>query len=206
MSSSELKKIESFSPELVSIRDVNDGDNSALFLVFCGKRYYTERTEILPHSLNLGEKSLKYFNQYQKIYGVTRNIYQSFDIVVLWKNKEIIEIRSDLKDHFSIQESRDNAKKILRKFNDLAMYGLGIKNETLNTQNLVNLFPLVDMIYKNSNEENLLRIHFVTDEGTQHLEKIKHSNDDTDFRKTAYHLAGKKGVSDNITLFDLMVL
>jgi hypothetical protein len=206
LSDEDLKEVRFNEYKFVKITTIEDSDvnDSALVLIFSSKFFYNQRVEILPHSLNLEEESLRYFEQYQRMYGVTRQVYQSFDTIVIWKNSGIVEVRCDMRDVSLIQESRERSSILIRCFNTIVEQLVSEVN-LLSSENTINLFPLVSSIYNNPKEGNLLAINFTTDEGTDHYEKNSSNNDHKDFRKTTYHLNGKQGVSDNITLFNLIV-
>jgi len=193
LSPQRLEELEDKTPELVEIKDFNDN----LVLVFCTKRTFTERTELNPKELSPEvQKDLGY---YDKLVGTKEYNRQFFDIVVLWKKKDLVEIRIDIANEMLLPDRIKAFSQIASNFNNLVGELSGL--QTL-FKNPVNLFPLIDSLY-HSNEGKVVEIAFTTDEGSIKSEKMRRGF--VDLRKETYHNAGKQAV-DHITLYRLAIL
>jgi hypothetical protein len=192
LSTESLVKTDS-TPKLVEIREA--ADNMAV--VFCTKRFFTERTEIDPEGLSAEAREA--LNDYDELVGIKRYTRQFFDVVVLRKDKELIEIRLDIMGGMPSQERSRAFIQIIKKFNSLANKTLGI--ETL-LGDSTNFFPLIDCLYESS-EGKVGELAFTTDEGSIKFEKMRRG--EVDLRDETYHRAGRKAV-DHITPYRLAVL
>jgi hypothetical protein len=181
------------SPKLVEIRD----SDTSLAIVFCTKRFFTERTEIDPGDLSIETK--KDLGDYDELIGIKRYTRQFFDTVILWKNKELIEVRIDITSGMPSQERSQAFIQTIKQFNDLARRNLGI--ETALKEN-INFFPLIDRLYE-SDEGKVGELAFTTDEGSIKFEKMRRG--EVDLRDETYHRAGRQAV-DHITPYRLAIL
>lgn len=180
-------------PKLVEVRNLENG----LAVVFCTKRFFTERTEIDPDGLN--EEAKKALDGYDELVGIKQHVRQFFDTVVLWKNKNFIEVRVDITSGMPSQERSRAFIQIIKQFNNLSNRKLGI--ETALREN-VNFFPLIDRLYE-SEEGKVGELAFTTDEGSIKFEKMRRG--EVDLRDETYHRAGRKAV-DHITPYKLAIL
>jgi hypothetical protein len=193
LSEEELEKINNSIPKLVEIKDFNDN----LVLIFCTKRFFTERTEINIEDLT--PEARRDLNNYDEVFGVRRYNRQFFDIVVLWKKIDLLEIRIDIAHGMSLQERNKAFREIIRTFNRLQTESLGA--ETL-LQESINFFPLIDKLYK-SYEGRVCELGFTTDEGSTKFEKMRRNS--VDLRTEKYHKAGKLAVN-HITPYHLAIV
>jgi hypothetical protein len=180
-------------PELV---EIIDSDNY-LSLVFCSKRLFSEKTEIDPESLN--DEAKKHLSGYDELFGIRRYERQSFDIVVLWKAREIVEVRIDIVQGIPSQEREQAFVATINGFHKLATNNSDVK--VLNTNN-INLFPLISHLY-DSQEGKVGELAFTTDEGSIKLEKMRRGK--VDLRDEIYHKAGRQAVP-HITPYKLAIL
>lgn len=188
-----LAEIDSL-PKLVK---VNNSD-SQLSVVFCTKRFFTEKTEINPEDLSNEAKSC--LGIYDELVGIRRYDRQFFDAIVLWKDKNFVEIRIDTSQGRMPSQERIRAfSEIIDKFNFLVQEETGI-NEMLKTN--INFFPLIDRLYE-SNEGKVGELAFTTDEGSIKSEKMRRGK--VDLRNETYHKAGRQAV-DHITAYRLAIL
>lgn len=187
-----LEKIDS-STRLVEIRD----SDTNLAVVFCTKRFFTERTSIDPEGLSA--ETRKDLGDYDEIVGIKRLIRQFFDVVILWKDKELIEVRVDVTSGMPSQERSRAFIQTIKQFNSLANRKLGV--ETILKEN-INFFPLIDRLYK-SDEGKVGELAFTTDEGSIKFEKMRRG--EVDLRDETYHRAGRQAV-DHITPYRLAIL
>jgi hypothetical protein len=188
-----LKEISS-SPELVKI---NDSDNQ-LSVVFCTKRFFTERTEINPDDLS--EEAKVSLGSYDELVGIKRYDRQFFDVVVLWKDKDLVEVRIDTTQGGIPSKERSKAfSEIICSFNALLKDNINV-NELLKTS--INFFPLIDRLYE-SNEGKVGELAFTTDEGSIKSERMRKGT--VDLRNERYHKAGRQAV-EHITSYRLAIL
>ena len=181
-------------PNLAHIEITNEN----ISLVFCTRHSFTERTEINLKDFNPEAQNKLIY--YDKVYGTKRQIYQSFDVIVIWKNKGLIEARIDMTKNPQLKEYQNYFDRIINTFNILVKEKLGIE-ELLKKS--MNLFPLINNLYNSKNEGKIAELSFITDEGSIKRETIR--KDKNDLRDETYHSAGKKAVH-HITPYQLKIL
>ncbi len=181
-------------PKLVDIKDTSE----TLSLIFCTRRSVTERTEIDIRNFN--QEAQNKLVCYDKVFGTKKEIKQSFDIIVIWKEKKSIEIRIDIDNNSSSQERNDSFFKIITMFNNLVREKSGI--ETI-LKNCINFFSVINKLYKSTNEGKVINLLFTTDEGSIKSEKMR--KDKVDLRFETYHKAGKNAVH-HITPYSITIL
>ncbi|BDA76000.1 hypothetical protein CAL7716_101660 (plasmid) [Calothrix sp. PCC 7716] len=181
-------------PSLVEIKETDEN----LILVFCTRRSFIEQTQIDIKDFNT--ETQEKLVHYDKIIGKKKHIYQFFDVVVIWKHTNIVELRIDIVNRASSQERDISFTALLDKFNSLVSDKLKVEwrlNES------INLFTLINNLYKCNNEGKVIELRFVTDEGSMKSERMR--KDKVDLRSETYHKAGKNAV-DHITPYHLTVL
>ncbi|NJN92426.1 MAG: hypothetical protein HC878_20050 [Leptolyngbyaceae cyanobacterium SL_5_14] len=180
-------------PKLVEIRSLD----TSLAMIFCTKRFFTERTEIDPEGLNT--EARKALDDYDELVGIKRYTRQFFDEVILWKNQDFVEVRIDIANGMPSQERSQAFIQVIKQFNAVARQKLNI--ETALKEN-INFFPLIDRLYE-SDEGKVGELAFTTDEGSIKFEKMRRG--EVDLRDETYHRAGRKAV-DHITPYRLAIL
>jgi hypothetical protein len=189
-----LREIDS-STKLVDIRN----SDCSLAVVFCTKRFFTERTEI--DTTSFSEEAKKDLDGYDELVGIKRYTRQFFDAVVLWKDKELIEVRVDIANGIIHQEINRAFVQTIHQFNDLSRQSSGIES-ILKENGNVNFFPLISRLYE-SGEGKVGELAFTTDEGSSKFEKMRRGG--VDLRNEIYHKAGSQAV-DHITPYRLAIL
>lgn len=182
-------------PILVDIKDADE----TLSLIFCSRRSIIERTEINPENFEFTIESKNKLDDYDKIYGIKKRIYQLFDAIVIWKKKNIIEVRIDISKELSSQERNISFTKVINQFNNLVTQKLHLR---VLVKEYINFFPLIHSLYSKSGEGKVTHLSFVTDEGSIKYEKMRKMT--KDLRHETYHKAGKNAV-DHITPYYLAI-
>ncbi|WP_375466917.1 hypothetical protein [uncultured Nostoc sp.] len=114
-------------PNLAHIEITNEN----ISLVFCTRHSFTERTEINLKDFNPEAQNKLIY--YDKVYGTKRQIYQSFDVIVIWKNKGLIEARIDmtknpqLKEYQNYFDRQANARSVMDRWNEYLL-NKGLQN------------------------------------------------------------------------------
>lgn len=187
-----LQNINSFQ-EIVEI--VNDDDS--LKIVLCTKRLHVDRSIIDTDKLK--EETRKDLIEFEKVIGEKRYYHQFFDVIVLSKCSDLIEIRIDISNNLSLEEIGEGFLKTKMKFNLLLEHlSTGIKNPLTDR---INFFPLIDILCE-SDEGKIVELGFLTDEGS--IKNVKMKRGSVDLRKEKFHSAGKRAV-DHINSFRLAV-
>ena len=192
LSDERLKGID-FSQKLVEIRDTED----SLAVIFCTKRLFTERSQIDTEQLN--EDTRKNLIEYDKIIGIKEHYRQFFDVVVLSKKQNTIEVRVDIAGGLSLEDKSKAFFQTIQQFNMLSEDIARIKTPL---QESINFFPLIDNLYE-SDEGKVVELAFITDEGSTKSEKMRKGS--VDLRTETYHHAGKQAVG-HITSYRLAIL
>lgn len=191
LSDDNLKEID-FSQKLVEIKDTED----SLAVIFCTKRLFTERSQINTEKLD--EDTRKDLIEYDKIIGIKEHYRQFFDIVVLSKKRNTIEVRVDISGNLSLEDKSKAFFQTINKFNTLSEKITRIQTPL---QESINFFPLIDSLYE-SDEGKVVELAFITDEGSTKSEKMRKGS--VDLRTETYHHAGKQAV-DHITSYRLAI-
>ena len=187
-----LKEVD-FSQKLVEIKDTED----SLALIFCTKRLFTERIQINTELLN--KETRKDLIYYDKIIGIKKHYRQFFDVVILSKMRNIIEVRVDITGGLSLDDKSKAFFQTMNQFNTLSKKIALIETPL---QESTNFFPLIDRLYE-SDEGKVVELAFITDEGSTKSEKMRKGS--VDLRTETYHYAGKQAV-DHITSYRLAIV
>ena len=142
--------------KLIEVKEI---DNK-VFLIFCTKRYFAERTTINTNNLDSSVKDS--LGDYDEIIGVKKYSRQFFDVVVLWKTKDLVEVRVDVASGMLDRDRFRSFLEIVSTFNNLVRDKFNSKNFLANN---INMFPLVDLLYQ-SQEGRVVELSFLTDEGS----------------------------------------
>lgn len=185
-------KVVDFSQKLVKIKDTED----SLAVIFCTKRLFTERSQIDTEKLN--EETRKDLVDYDKIIGIKEHYRQFFDVVVLSKKRNTIEVRVDITGSLSSEDKSKAFFQTIQSFNTLSENISRIKTPL---QESINFFPLIDNLYE-SDEGKVVELAFITDEGSTKSEKMRKGS--VDLRTETYHHAGKQAV-DHIISYRLAI-
>ncbi|MDY6939763.1 MAG: hypothetical protein SWY16_19190 [Cyanobacteriota bacterium] len=192
LSEEELKDIDPL-PKLVEIKKLKN----SLAIIFCTKRTISERSKISTKELSSASK--KDLGSYDELIGIKRYTRQFFDIIIIWENIDLIEVRVDITGEMTSKERARSFIQIIKQFNELAKNNFGI--QTALKEN-INFFPLIDKFYE-SNEGKVGELAFTTDEGSIKFEKMRKG--EVDLRNETYHRAGRQAV-DHITPYRLAIL
>lgn len=163
--------------------------SESLSLIFCSSRYIRAKVKIDPNDFSPEAK--RELNNYDELYGIKNCFHQFFDVVVLWKNKPLIEVRVDVTHEIFSQDRKKYALEVMGKFNKLAEKLLGIPSIL---KSPLNFFPLIKKLYDAKDEGKVGEIAFTTDEGSIKIEKMRVGM--VDLRNETYHKAGKAAVDD----------
>ena len=147
----------------------------------------------------LGNEIKDKIKQYDEIVGIKKEEKQFFDIVVLWKNKNVLEVRVD------IPESLPSLHISQAFFDTISSFNILCKDVkfTLDEKSSINLFPLINKFYKSENGR-ICELGFSTNEGSIKHEKMRFRNRGN-LRFEKYHSAGVKAVPDiNLYLIALV--
>jgi len=180
-------------PIVVEIQDTHE----KLCVVFCSVRSFTERTEIDISTLEA--ESQNKLSYYDNIFGTKKIIKQFFDIVVIWKTKNFIEVRIDIVNNLLPQERNRAFEQVIEQFLKLVQQKLNVE---IMLGNYINFFPIINNLYK-SDEGKVIELSFITDGGSTKSEKMR--KDAVDLRNEPYHKAGIKAVH-HITPYHLTIL
>lgn len=191
LSDDNLKEVD-FSQKLVEIKDTED----SLAVIFCTKRLFTERSQIDTEKLD--EDTRKDLIEYDKIIGIKEHYRQFYDVVVLSKKRNTIEVRVDITGGLSVEDKSKAFFQTINQFNTLSEKIARIKTPL---QESINFFPLIDSLYE-SDEGKVVELAFITDEGSTKSEKMRKGS--VDLRTETYHHAGKQAV-DHITSYRLAI-
>ncbi|MCG7869363.1 MAG: hypothetical protein JAY74_23695 [Candidatus Thiodiazotropha taylori] len=177
-------------PHLVEIIDTEHG----VILVFCTKRFFTEKVPLKPKDLGISSDR---FTGFDEIIGVRHTTDQMYDVVVFDKRSNYVEIRID-STHSMTTDELEVAFKVIRNEVNHILNNSSPENAT-ELEKPVNLFRLVDSFYS-SKEGRICELAFETDTASIKHEKMRRKS--LDLREEKYHKAGSAAV-DHITPYRL---
>ena len=182
-------------PHIVEIVDTQE----SLYIAFCTKRTSVEREEIRSHKL---EEELR--EKYNKVVGVKEVYRQYFDFILLYKQKNRVEMRIDMTTGSS--NSKDLPSKEIDKafYEILNSFNKTVKKITKTEKILfqsINVFQIIDRLY-HSDEGKIVELDFATDEGS--IKHAKMRRDSIDLRKELFHAGGIGNVS-HINSYRLLI-
>ncbi len=180
-------KLRATNSELSLVKIVESDEN--LNLIFCSKRFFTERIEI--NTFDLSPATKKELDTYDELFGIKNYFRQFFDVVVLWKHKPHIEVRVDVARNISFQDRKKYTLEIAGQFNNLIERLLGIPSVL---KAPVNFFPLIKKLYDKKGEGKVGELAFTTTQGSIKFERMRLGS--VDLRDEIYHKAGKAAVKD----------
>jgi hypothetical protein len=188
-------------PHLIEVRA--DQEQGNVSLIFCSKRFFSERKEIDIDELT--NETRHELQVYDEIFGIKKYTRQFFDVITFWPEKEMVEIRVDMGVGRGL-----NTKERGRAFSSniktlLELLSL-IEEQPKDTdlfKNGISLFPAISALY-HSNEGKVVEIGFTTNAGSTKAERMRKKSS-IDLRQEIYHKAGKEAVK-HITLYRLGIL
>ncbi|PPD44644.1 MAG: hypothetical protein CTY15_06795 [Methylocystis sp.] len=173
-------------PKKPTLVDISH-DEGGTQLIFAATRVIVVREELDKDEITDTPNQL---DEYSEIFGVKHRYFQSMDTVWIPDKGSVIDVRIDAPRNFSseaqvaaIGQVKD-ALKILFGYDYL--------------EHPVNLFPLIDLIYNDANEGNIVEAAFGTSTASHKHEKMRRSH--LDLRKELYHKAGKQALASGIAL------
>lgn len=154
-------------------------------LVFCTKRFVTERKELTVDEL--GEQAREFLSSYDEVIAVKHHMKQAFDVVSL-RPDGYIELRIDTSGGITSDDITIAIRSLNNAFRMLSSSLIG--DELIGFIPL-NLFPLVNAMYQ-SPEGRVCELAFTTDTASIKHEKMRKK--EICLRSEAYHRAGKSAV------------
>jgi hypothetical protein len=180
-------------PHLMEIQA--DEVQNNISLIFCSKRFFLEQKEIDVNKLTeLTDEAKQELQGYDEIFGIKRYIRQFFDVITLWPQKGIIEVRVDIGTGLGMNttEQVKAFSSNISTFLELLSLVKKQPKEIDLFRDGINFFPLIGSLY-HSKEGRVVELGFTTDAGSTKLEKMRKSH--VDLREEAYHKAGKGNMS-----------
>lgn len=176
-------------PRLISVETTEDG----IGLVFASVRVLTTRETI--SFVDLPKDVAESLGRPDEIVVLKHKRVQASDVVWISHHGTIIDIRVDFPDGMP-QEVGEAVHEALRKsFNELAGSDM--------LEQPINLFPLIDQIYRRKNEGTVVELAFSTTTASTKHEKMRRNS--LCLRDEIYHLGGKKALATPIEPYRLSV-
>jgi hypothetical protein len=187
----ELREIQS-GTRLVEVKNLDQD----LQLVFCTKRFFSERLDLNPNIIR--EEERKNLGVLSELIAIKQYSRQFFDVVIFREKESVVEIRIDVS---SGMLSDDRYHAFLQIIDALNLQINNVLEIDSILAEPVNFFPIISNLYE-SDEGRVCELVFTTDGGSIKHEKMRIRN--VDLRVEAYHEAGKKAV-DHITPYRLAI-
>jgi hypothetical protein len=174
--------------ELVGVQDTGNG----IAAIFSSVRISEVRVSL--NSDNVSAAVREFLDGYNEVIVVKNNKLQAFDVLWVPNNGDTIEVRVDAPIG-TPQEVSIYAQNALRS---------AIQNSLkLALGSPINLFPLIDRIYRAANEGVVVELAFTTDTASLKHEKMRRRN--LCLRSEVYHVGGTAAVAGQIEPFKLGV-
>ena len=185
-------KIEESYPHEHVLAHVHKGEDG-IAAVFASSRAIFVREPI--HVEDLSGQLATRLSEYDEIYGVKLVKYQAMDVVWVPHTGIMIDVRIDFPRGMHHDQALAAQEATRKAFRELC-------NEEVLTSP-VNLFPLIDAIYKEPNEGNVVELAFGTTTASLKHEKMRRAS--ADLRQELYHKGGKRALKTSIEPYRLGV-
>jgi hypothetical protein len=133
--------------------------------------------------------------EYSEIYGLKIENYQSIDCLWLPSNGDYVEVRVDAPIGVSQEDASRGQQQMIRATKDIA----GVNLET----DAVDLFPIVDKIYRTLKEGIVVELAFITITASLKQEKMRRKRQC--LRDELYHQGGSAAVDGQLRPFKIGV-
>lgn len=176
-------------PELVRVENSEDG----MMAIYSSVRVAEVRVSLKPN--DVPEQARELFDEYTEVVGIQASKTQAFDAVWIPQRGNKIDVRVDFP--FGItQDAMANAHGGVRN----------VLSDTIGAIDFgtpMNLFPIIDGIYRASDEGTVVELAFGTTTASLKHEKMRRRQQC--LRKEIYHMGGTKAVHGEIEPFKLGV-
>jgi len=176
------------SPKLVRIVKNSDGVGA----VFANAVKLTTRETITVEDYT--DQPERLLAAFDEIVGLKYNTVQLMSVVWLPHDHKCVEIRTDCPQGMATDQMHAVQAAIRREFNNLGI---------VSVETPVDLFDLMDSIYVDNNEGQVVELGFLTTTASVKLEKMRRPN--MDLRLERYHQSGKAGLSTPIEPYRISV-
>jgi len=189
LSDAEIEENNSFPLQIAAIVEADGG----LAVVFSTIRGLIFREEVDPDSLPpAAREALSYYDQ---VLGVRQERRQTFEVVYLPYEGDLVDIRVDYPDGMLRAAAQTAHAQVRQAFNEF------VGCEALSTP--LNLFHLISSMYEAPNEGTVVELAFGTTTASTKYEKMRRSL--LCLRQEVYHRAGKQALAAPIEPFRVSI-
>lgn len=175
-------------PVVVDVVRNTDG----IGVVYANAIKLTTREKILVQEYT--DEPERFTSEFDEIVGLKFKTVQLFSVVWVPHEHNSIEIRTDYPDGMSTDQAHAVQSSIRREFNQFNLVELG---------DPVDLFGLLESIYFDESEGQVVELGFLTTTASVKLEKMRKPN--MDLRLEKYHMSGKQGLGTPIEPYRISV-
>jgi hypothetical protein len=175
-------------------------DEFGVGIIYSRKRVFTISEEY--ERSNFTAPMLAQFPEHDKIVAIKHYDHQTFDVVYLNVEHNVVELRADItRSDVLLQTVKQQERSIedLRKVAQL--YFLNALKEKI-FESPKNLFPLIKKIYSDP-AGAIKKLGFSTTTGSIKTETMKGG---VDLRQEPFHLNGAKAINHQMTLFEIAII
>nr|WP_313423832.1 hypothetical protein [Moraxella sp.] len=160
-------------------------------------QFTTIREINVRESLNVNSLKEDIVEDYQELIGIKKTKLRCYDFVLLDFEKNVIVVGVDLAQILGANEA--NIANL--NFNNFLKKELGIEITELQK---IDLFPKIKDFYNlpKNNDNGVIEIYFMTDEGTAHHETARGNT--KDLRTATYHSSGVQGLKNIKSLNEIL--
>ena len=141
----------------------------------------------------MGTAPMKFFKEYDGIFGVKSRLVPCFDTVVVDTANDLVELRVDFQPGMTEDKDTSPFAQIMDEFNRLATKFTGRQAIDVG---LINLQPAINPIYLDPNCGRVTALGFVAtgQNSSSNNHGQIHRSKTQDFRKDSFHVGGKSHV------------
>lgn len=182
VSESALRELD-IEPEIISI----ESNEYGFGIVIASKKVISQRVNIEPDDFK--DEAKAKLEDFNSIVGIKDFVGQFFDVVFINTKHNLIEIRLDTYESFSAEDQEESFDKVISCFNQFVK---DINGNINFLRECINCFPLVENLYKSTQEGKVGELSFTTDQGSIKHEKMRRGS--CDLRDELYHRAGRQAL------------
>jgi len=169
-------------PTLVSVQERND----SICAVFGSVRTMQSREPVSMEEMPEGSRGI--FERFDEVVGIKHIKYEAFDIVLVSRHSPRVIVLVDHPDGAPKENGLGIHLVVPRQLTEIVEYDYFTKP--------VNLFPLINAMYKTKGEGNVVELAFGTTTASLKHEKMRRQN--TCLRDETYHKGGKAALRTQI--------
>ncbi|MDF0579713.1 hypothetical protein [Bradyrhizobium yuanmingense] len=161
--------------------------------------YASTRAIQIRHPIDteeLSEEAAEALSEFDEVVGIKLQKYQAMDVVWVPNNGRVMDVRVDFPKGMTTEAAAHVTFGLRERMNAML-------NDTDVMARPINLYPLIDRIYRAPDEGNVVELAFGTTTASLKHEKMRRGS--SDLRRETYHTGGKRALQTPIEPYRLSV-